>query len=287
MLVPKTLPPLEQQLIDQSVTTMIVCALHCEAKPLIDALKLKKVNDIHVFSVYHSGSVFILISGVGKQNMAAAINWMNGYLAQSTQPQFWLNLGVAGHKKNDIGELFCADKISNDMDNKRYFPTKWLKHKIPLAHLITVEQQEEGYPQNCLYDMEGNAFYQAASRFQSQEHVQCLKVVADNQDHKPSRNKSFITGLIAKHCQTVLNFIQFHTAHLSINDLTIDFKSFQMHVFKHHHFSHSQQLQFKKGCQSALCHDIDLTVLDVSEATNTQHILNQLNQLLHKQAVEL
>ncbi len=278
---------LNQSLLEQPVTSAVVCALHCEAKPLIDRLKLKKLNDIKVFSVYQSGSFFILISGIGKQNMVAAVNWLAGFLAKQAQPLFCLNIGVAGHKTADIGELYCAHKISDDSCTQSYYPTKWLKHKIPLAPLLTVAQQEETYPEQQLYDMEGYAFYQAATRFYSQEYVQCLKVVADNQTQKVSRDKVFISALIEKHCATIVTFIQQHTAHIDDTYPTLTNEKLPQQLFQQHHFSHSQQLQFNKDYQAALTHHIDLSALDTSPQTQSAHILKQLKQLLNQHAVQL
>ncbi len=267
------------------VQTIIACALACEAKPLIDYFKLKKQTGSHAFSLYQSGSVFLIVSGIGQHNMSAAINWLNGYL-NTRHKQFWLNTGVAGHPSAPIGTLFCVHKISAQQTT--LYPTKWLKHKITLAPLITAEKEETHYQQTALYDMEGFAFYQAATRFNSQECVQCLKIVSDNKQHAAQKDKAFISQLIAQQCTHIIDFIARHTntlaQHIHPSPL---WQTFQQQLIKRIHFSHSQQLQLANLCLSAHSHNIDLNTLDLTQHTQAQSVLTLLKQQLDRYAVSL
>ncbi len=275
----------QQHIMAQTTQTIIACALACEAKPLIDAFKLKKITDIHAFSVYQAGSVFLIVSGMGQTNMSAAINWLSGYL-QSYPSLFWLNIGVAGHPSADIGHLFCALKISDQQQS--LYPTKWSKHKITLEPLITVNNEELLYQEQALYDMEGFAFYQSATRFNSQERVQCLKIISDNKEHAVNRDKTYISNLIAHQCEHIMAFIALHTGALEkLNFNSNAFKAFQQQLTDTLHFSHSQQLQLSKLCQSAQSHQIDLDSLDVTQETQAKNVLSLIKQQLDLNAVTL
>jgi nucleoside phosphorylase len=278
---------LTEQLTTLSTHTIIVCALACEAKPFIDFFKLKKDTNIHAFSVYQLGSVLLIVSGMGENNMSAAVNWLSGYLHHKTaRNQFWLNIGVAGHQTADVGRLFCAHKISNYQQT--FYPTKWIKHKISLEQLLTANSEETAYKENLLYDMEGAAFFQSATRFNKQESVQCLKIVSDNQHHAVNRDKTFISDLIAKHCQAVVAFIHRHTNELEKHYSNKNaFENFQQHLFKQVHFSHSQQLQLIKLCQSAQSHQITFDELSISNELQAKQILAMLKQHLDTYAVTL
>ena len=265
--------------------TILVCALACEAKPLIDYFKLKKIASVHAFSLYQLGSIHLIVTGIGQSNMAAGVNWLSGYFS-SQQTQFWLNVGVAGHASADVGSLFCVHKMSYQQHN--LYPTKWLKHKVNLAPLVTNDHEESLYQQSTLYDMEGFAFYQAAVRFNSQECVQCLKVVSDNQQQAISRDKTFISNVIAKQCDDIVAFISLHTSALEVQlfspALYDDFKATLM---AHIHFSHSQQLQLDKLLQAAQSHEADLNSLAFTNDAQAKSVLNTIKNHLDNLLVAL
>ena len=52
------------------------CALHCEAKPIIDYYRLKKDPAENAFDVYQDERIACVVSGIGGINMAAATAWM-------------------------------------------------------------------------------------------------------------------------------------------------------------------------------------------------------------------
>lgn len=276
-------------LITHATLSIIVCALACEAKPFIDFFKLKKNTQIHPFAVYQSASVVVMVSGMGQINMGAAVNWLSGYLP-SKQTQFWINVGIAGHQSADIGTLFCTHKISHAQRN--LYPTKWLNHKVALEQLNTINHAETAYKDSGLYDMEGFAFYQSAIRFNSQECVQCLKVVSDNRGQGIRRDKTFIakliTQLIVKQCAAIVAFIEMHTRALNKLDCVANiFDSLQKQLLKHIHFSHSQRLQLTKLCQSAQSHQIDLNQLGLTKASQAKHVLARIKQHIDEYAVTL
>jgi len=275
---------LNHTLLEQTTVTIIVCALACEAKPFIDFFKLKKNTRIHAFSVYQAGSVLVLVSGLGQSHMSAAVNWLNGYLNSAT-PQFWLNVGVAGHATTDIGNLFCMHKINHQQQS--LYPTKWLKHKIALEQLTTFNDEATDYSQQGLYDMEGFAFYQAATRFNSQERVQCLKVVSDNKQHPVNKDKQVISDLIFQCMEGVVRFIELHISALSKQHEKSLHDDCQQQLLKHIHFTHNQQLQLAKLLQAIQSHGIDIAATELLAINSAKKVLIRLNTLLKSGAVDI
>ncbi len=275
---------INQALLEQPTHSIIVCALACEAKPFIDTFKLKKQRDIHAFSVYRAGSMVVMVSGLGQINMAAAVNWLCAYL-NSSSPQFWLNIGVAGHASADIGDLFCIHKITAQQQS--LYPTKWLRHKIALEQLSTFNGEETGYKKRGLYDMEGFAFYQAATRFKQQECVQCLKVVSDNKNHAINKDKQFISELIARNMDAILAFITLHTSAIAQHYDEPLLVEWQQTLMQNIHFSYSQQVQLSKFCQAMQSHCMAVETLNFKDLNEAKEVLKYLKMSLAQMAVEI
>jgi len=278
------LKDLKKSLLEHTSQTIIVCALACEAKPFIDFFKLKKNTTIHAFSVYQSGSILLMVSGLGQIHMSAAVNWLSGYL-NLTSPQFWLNVGVAGHATADVGHLFCIHKITHQQQN--LYPTKWLKHKIALEQLCTFDNEETDYKKQGLYDMEGFAFYQAATRFNNQERVQCLKIVSDNNKCPVDKDKLRISALISQHLEAIITFIEQHTSALKSNDNEPTFIQWQQSLMQRIHLTHSQQGQFSKLLQAVQSHNILLNEHELMAMKSARDVLASLTHLLKKEAVQI
>ena len=275
---------LNHSLLEQTTCTIIVCALACEAKPFIDFFKLKKNTRIHAFSVYQAGSIILMVSGLGQMHMSAAVNWLSGFL-NATMPQFWLNVGVAGHATANIADLFCIHKISHQQHS--LYPTKWLKHKIALEQLTTFNGEATDYKEHGLYDMEGFAFYQAATRFNSQERVQCLKIVSDNKNHPVTNDKQIISSYIFQHMDAIVGFIELHTAVLEKQRNKPMHYDWQQQLLKHIHFTQNQQLQLTKLLQAIQSHSIDINEAELLDINNAKDVLNQLTLLLKSGAVDI
>src|SRR5436853_5329305 len=97
----------------------LVIALHCEAKPLIQHLKLKKIVDQSLpFPVYlnPSKTIHLVIAGVGKIRMATATAFLFCFTGAKPYSSF-LNIGIAGSTQFKIGELVFANKISEISTN--------------------------------------------------------------------------------------------------------------------------------------------------------------------------
>jgi len=155
----------------------IVTALPCEAKPLIRHYELNGRQRENGFRIYENGHLRLIIAGVGQCAAAAACAYLQG--ADPHTKHSWLNLGIAGHGRLEIGTAVLAHKIS-DAAGTAWYPPLPFNPPCETVELISVDRPETDYPGKAAYDMEATGFYATAGRFNSHELVQVLKVISDN-----------------------------------------------------------------------------------------------------------
>jgi len=164
-----------------------VTALACEADPIIQRYGLRKSPAARVFPIYENDSMRLIISGMGKFASAAAVGYLQSLLhcalestPQASLPHIWLNVGIAGHSKMEIGTALLAHKISDPTAQQFFYPCFTFDAPCATAEIITVDKAETHYPLDAAYDMEALGFCAAASRFSDFEMIHCLKVISDN-----------------------------------------------------------------------------------------------------------
>ncbi|MCF6202417.1 MAG: hypothetical protein L3J59_01935 [Methylococcaceae bacterium] len=158
----------------------IFTALECEAKPLIKQFELKKENITHPFPIYKNDSILLTISGVGKVAIAGAV----AYTQAIFQPQFppiLINIGIAGHKYEPIGEILLASKIVDKDSGKRFYPQLIGTNLPKVGEVQSSSKPCTEYSANYMNDMEASAFYETAIRFSSNELIHSIKVISDNE----------------------------------------------------------------------------------------------------------
>lgn len=157
----------------------------CEAQPIVEYFKLKKIEN----RLFSDGEIFVFVGGVGAktaQNLEAILN-------RFTFEKI-INIGIAGcvYKSVKIGELFCTNK---KLDG------------IVYMKLITVDSpQNTIYSENCLFDMEGSYFLDVAKKFVSEENIFIFKVVSDHLEGK-MLDKRFVSELIKNKISGLKNII--------------------------------------------------------------------------------
>lgn len=179
-----------------------VCALHCEAKPLIDFYRLKKSCDHRAFEVYHGADMACVISGIGKVASAAACSWIAGGLHDQTTLS-WINLGVAGAADHEIGDLFLVNKVVDADSGQRYYPAPVATSPLNGSACLTMSQPSDDYRDTTLFDMEASGFMHSALRFSSAELTQCLKIVSDNRSRQIGKNRQQVSQLIHRHIDAI------------------------------------------------------------------------------------
>lgn len=157
----------------------IVVALNAEAKPLIEAFKLKARTPRGAFPIYERDEFALIISGIGKVAAAAATTYLYTLTGQ-VRDIAWLNVGVAGHGARPLGEGVIAHRLTDAATGRRWYPPQIFRFPCPTDELLSVDTPQTKYPTEAMYDMEAAGFYATATRFSTAELVQCYKVISDN-----------------------------------------------------------------------------------------------------------
>ena len=228
-----------------SPKVFLFAALPCEAKPLIDAYKLKKDTSIQPFSIFRKDDMVLTVTGIGKTAMAAGVAYTHAYFPQDHY-SICLNIGIAGHQDHSVGSLFLADKITDADMGRSYYPPLIFTPPCPTAHLITFAKPQETYTGLALCDMEASAFYETAARFSTGEFCQCIKIVSDNADCPAIQIQTqTVSNLIYSNLPAIKQIVAELTS-LS-NRLPTDSDN---HLFEgiaeRYHFSLSEQIQLAK-----------------------------------------
>lgn len=173
------LRPNKQEFFILDPTVFIFVALPCEAKPFIQAWNLKKSPQHKAFSIYVNQECVIVVSGVGKLAMAAAVAYTLCLYSNAADP-ILVNLGIAGHRNYPLGNMYLADKISDIETAKNYYPQLTFFSDIPTAAVTTLTKPSTDYDAVSLFDMEAAAFYEIATKFSTNEFIHSVKIISDN-----------------------------------------------------------------------------------------------------------
>ena len=221
----------------------LLIALPCEAKPVVDHFRLKRLMSESAFAIYARDNLSLTVSGIGKSAMAAATAYTHLLFGKQSD-SIWLNIGVAGHKEAAIGTPFIAEKITDADNGQNHYPTFVASQPCDSLPLSTFSAPQNCYPENSLCDMEASAFFETASRFSSSELIQCLKIISDNDKHSTEQvNPKGVSSLIEKQLpliDTIIqNFIVLADSLPTINDEIPSLLSDRWH------FTASEQRQLK------------------------------------------
>ncbi len=160
---------------------LIVTAMLCEARPVMDRLKLKGEPAGEPFRLYRREDVALVISGMGKAAAAAATAWAAERIGREG-PLAFLNFGSAGHGHFATGEVFVAQEVLDQGSGRKWFPPLVFDRPCPAAPVTTVDRIETVFEGQALYEMEASGFMETAQRFTTAELVHCVKFVSDNSD---------------------------------------------------------------------------------------------------------
>ncbi|MDG1138017.1 MAG: hypothetical protein P8N49_00655 [Opitutales bacterium] len=186
-----------------------IIALQAEAKPLIDALKLKKVSGSLPFPTFQNDNHQLVVSGIGKIASAGATGFSLGKSHAQDHPFPFLNIGIAGHGSLGVGTLFIADRIFSENHSSIYYPPQLVDSEIIRSPLQTCELPNRDYQEKKGYDMEAHSFYTTASKCVTRELVQVIKIVSDNL-HQPldTFNPKVVSKLVETNLPTILGLVR-------------------------------------------------------------------------------
>ncbi len=174
-----------------------ICALKCEARSLIAHYRLKHCTDSESFPLYISPDkqMSLMISGVGKINAAAATAFTHAFLHTEKQ-DVWLNVGIAGHKALEIGEITLAHKIIDQANQCIWYPQIIFSPPCQSVEILSCDKPVTDYT-DTLFEMEAAGFYATACRFASSELIHVIKIISDNQQQPAEKmSESFVAELV-------------------------------------------------------------------------------------------
>ena len=264
-----------------------LCALHCEAKPVIDHYRLHKLNDPHGFDLYQGEETACIVSGIGDLNMAAACAWAAARFER--EAGCWINLGVAGHRTLDLGTPVIANKVTHPNHAHAIYPVPLVKHGFASRSVISLPGESVDYAEDALYDMEADAFLHSCSRFTPLELCQAVKIVSDNADNPPTRDKAVISALIAASMPEIAAYagtLQDLAAAYAEQSLTdAEFTRFVALG----HFTRSQQIQLRKALLGLRAFDpaLDASYRLASGLADSRQIIQNLQQQLQQHSEQL
>lgn len=191
----------------------IVCALRCEALPLIESYRLVSFPQKTLFPLYFNEEIFLIIAGVGKLAAASATTYLYSLLGELPSIG-WLNIGIGGHPNREIGEMVLAHQVLDVASGATFYPSFLSKPLLPTDTLFTVDRPEVLYPQSGIYEMEGAGFFASALRFSSSELIHALKIVSDNPSSLPKKDPYQVQQLLLANLPAIEKVVSslFHLA---------------------------------------------------------------------------
>ncbi len=204
---------------------LILTALKAEATPFIRHYSLRKKDIIESKPLYYSGTVTLLITGVGKRNVKNTLqNYYNRHKIK--QHDFIVNIGVAGGNTDlgKIGDLFFINKITDEMDIASYYPNVLFKHGMNESSLTTVKYPVvDGHgTYDGLVDMEASEIWNVFRTMIPNHRLIFLKVTSDYMDNKYLNFKTFeklATDILTNQLTPITNFL-YILQETKLNDTT-------------------------------------------------------------------
>lgn len=154
-----------------------------------------------------------------------------------------------------------------------------LYKQYPRASVMSFDQAQSVYPKDNLVDMEASGFFQAASRLVTQEQVQIIKIISDNNAY-PARqvNAKKVSQLIENQLGAISQIVEkLLIFSKQERDLLNDSESLQK-LFKHTHFTTYQQHQVKEFIRR--CEALKIDWQTVFQHSSAQSIIQLLRQQL-------
>jgi adenosylhomocysteine nucleosidase len=260
-----------------------VCAFPPEAIPLIEELSLKKQRLPSPFALFKNESHQLVISGMGKQNIATAIGFLHGIAPNKLTP--WFNFGLAGHGDAPLGTACQIIKCTDTTTQKSVYPPPIFSTQLTKTILHTCEQPSTEYNADTAYDMEGSAFFETATRFCPRELVQSVKIISDNPESPLSHfDKSKVSSLITPSIPIIKKLIEEMEIIAEELTLPLELESTFLEITRQYSLTETQVHQLTKLIRHAHLLELPLSkILTLFKNTsNVKSALSLSNQLLEE-----
>ena len=185
-----------------------VCALHCEAKPVIDFYRLKKITGQSLpFDLYAGAECHCIVTGMGDQNMLRGLQSAQQYF-HNISAKRWINLGIAGHKTLPLGSAVIVEQTANEATGETIALPAPKHSGFSIRPAISVSAETTDYHDDAIFDMESFRFAQHCRQQAQPENCCCIKIISDNAASKPNRNKAQISAWIADKMPQIADLAQ-------------------------------------------------------------------------------
>lgn len=267
------------------INMFVFTALECEAKTIINQYKLKKQNTLHPFSIYKSDQIILTVTGLGKVAMAAGVAYTLAKFSESTLP-ILINVGIAGHKNIDVGDLLVASKVV-DVDSGKVFYPQLIGNGWPESCEITTSVGPSvDYRADCLNDMEASAFYEIAVKFSSSELIHCIKVVSDNEGSSLDNiQPKLVVDWLARH-ESEIEAIFSHLQRLRLSITATELPEFNK-ILNNWHFTVTGTVRLKALLRQWRVLTSTAWEVDVTEFSSGKDVLRTLEAEVGRLRVEL
>lgn len=283
---------------------LILTALPCEAKPLIDLWQARPLREnpcAERFQVFYSQlvapgvshGVYIATTGIGKMRAAIATAALLAGLSRDTFSgqiaPLVVNIGIAGSSDTTLplGTLTYCNKIRDVATNTRLYPDILLRHSLRESSLETHDQPvTTPLAEPVVVDMEGSGIAQAALALGSPSTLCILKVISDHCTGAQITPEQ-ATALIAKHTETIRALIDGVSCALSEPArLTPEERALLETTAHHASLSLSQRIELLRRVNALQARGISWTNTIskfLSQPIPSKEVRNRAyNQLLHQ-----
>ncbi|MBN1914875.1 MAG: hypothetical protein JW769_03185 [Parachlamydiales bacterium] len=174
----------------------IAVAMSSEAQPLISHFRLKLLEN-HLVPIWKNSSIFLIITGVGQENMIFSLAYFWGKYHQENL-KAGINVGICAHKTFEEKTPLLLHKVIDDRTQKKIYPSITLSIPIQSYNCLTVSKPTKPTDPDYCYDMEAFGFFSASTKFLPFDLLHSIKVVSDNES-KPftTVNHPFIGHLVS------------------------------------------------------------------------------------------
>ena len=220
-------------------------ALESEALPIVKFFNLKPCKNVNMpYKIYanYIEKIYLLVSGMGYKKARLGVDELNHFI-EKDKNCLWVNLGLAGHKIYDIGNIYEIKKVMYTKNKQSLF-TNTFAHYFKSQTLLTVEREEKKYKQKFLYDMEGYGFLEALDKIAKRDNTFIFKIVSDNKRKKPENYKVFAENIIKKHLPKIKDLL-FKHRYLEIKN-NLDIKFILNSIKKKYHLTFYNEKKLEK-----------------------------------------
>ena len=260
----------------------IIVATYSEAKPLILFYKLKRIIRINEFHIFENQklNISLTISGVGNIMSGAATSFTYCEY-KKVKNHIWINFGIAGIKKEKIGEIFLVNKVSDcDEKKKVYFPIFAKDFKLKKKECISYQKKNDTY-NFSLSDMESYGFYSVADKFSSREFIFLVKIVSDNDiESIDFFSRKDVFELVNQNMGKLTKLItDIQQAFLSINNHQLKVLSCLEELKKKFSFSFNQELKIKKMLYISFSKNKSLSIYEtILHSNNINDVIYEIEK---------